>query len=315
MISIGFIYKPSNPYLCGLRPNNNFGKFYLEALKRNPDVEVTYYGSDGELDCRKLGKHDVYLFFETTDWGVPYLYNIDALKGLKVASIGDAHSCNRLSTPHNRTRKQLLFDMRIDYCYYQHTPNYFHKFYPKFDNYWWIPIGFDAELYKDVKPWKERRGDKVLLTGLLGSEYYGFREKCKKHPLVKYVPPGNYEKRRYKKGKYDGDNYKKLLEQFKFCIASGYTVANKYFEIPAAGSVCVSHTDKDNGCDIIGFDDFENTVMVQNVNVNSVLDMLVERQKDSRWEKIAQRGYEFIYANYTHEKCVERLVSHIKEVV
>lgn len=313
MIKLAFLYKPNNPYLCGLRPNNNFRKFYLEALKRNPDVEVTYCGSDTEIDCKDIPEHDVYLFFDTIEWGLPVLRNLDHLKGLRVASINDAHSFCAVSKEFNRTRKQMLFDMKIDYCYYQHTPDYFHKFYPEVENYWWIPIGFDAELYKDIKPWEERRGDKILLTGVLGSEYYGFRELCKKHPNVEYVKPGSYEKYRYKKGKHDGDDYKKLLEQYKFAIASGYNVANKYFEICAAGCLCVAHVDS-NGCAIIGFDDFETTVKVDRATIKIVLSMLSDREDDT-WEDIAKAGRDFVFQHYTHDKCVKRLIDHIKEVI
>jgi len=314
MIKLAFIYKPNNPYLCGLRPNNNFKKFYMDALHRNPDVHVSYIGSDTELDCKDLSnKYDVYLFFDTIEWGIPVLRNIDCLKGLRIASINDAHSYGAVSKEFNRTRKQMLFDMGINYCYYQHTPDYFHKFYPEVENYWWIPIGFDAELYKDVKPWKDRRGDKILLTGVLGTEYYGFRELCKKHPNVEYVKPGSYEKYRYKKSKNDGDNYKKLLEQYKFAIASGYDVANKYFEIPAAGCYCIAHIDEGNGCDIIGFDPCK-CARTNEYDYFEVLDEVLMLH-DNFVEITAQKGRDFVFQNYTHDKCVERLIDHIKAVL
>jgi hypothetical protein len=315
MIKLAFLYKPNNPYLCGLRPNNNFKKFYLEALKRNPDVEVSYFGSDTELDCKTIPKHDVYLFFDTIEWGIPVLRNLDHLKGLRVASINDAHSFGAVSKEFNRTRKQMLFDMNIDYCYYQHTPDYFHKFYPEVDNYWWIPIGFDAELYKDVKPWEERRGDKILLTGVLGTEYYGFRELCKKHPNVEYVPPGNYEKRRYKKSKNDGDNYKRLLERYKFAIASGYSVINKYFEICAAGCSNIIHIDEENNIHVIGFGQYWHGTMVNKDNLNEMLYEIGAFPDAELYRDRAEAGRKFVFEHYTHDKCVERLIDHIKKVL
>jgi len=313
MISLAFIYKPSNPYLCGLRPNNNFGKFYLEALKRNPDVEVTYYGSDTVLDCKDIERHDVYLFFDTIQWGIPELRNIENLKGLRIAGINDAHSWQATGSS-GKTRKQMLFELGIDYCYYQHTPDYFYQFYPEIENYWWIPMGFDAELYKDIKPWEERRGDKVLLTGVLGSEYYGFRELCKKHPDVEYVTPGNYEKMRYKAGKYDGDNYKSLLENYKFAIASSYDIANKYFEICAAGCFCLAHIDDNNHCGIIGVIEGEHCTFIHKDSVHGRIVNAITVPDNEYYKEAAKRGREFVYQNYTHDKCVERLVNHIKGV-
>lgn len=69
---LAFIYRPSNPYLCGLRYNNNYSKFYFGALPRCEGVRVDYFGAEDVFDCRTIaGRYDAYLFYEAIEWGIP----------------------------------------------------------------------------------------------------------------------------------------------------------------------------------------------------------------------------------------------------
>jgi hypothetical protein len=311
LIDIAFIHRHDNPYLCGQRPNNNFEKFYLKALRKQANVTFIY---GDEINCKDITGHDVYLFFDTIDWGIPKLKHIEALNGLKVVSINDAHSCEAKGK-NGKTRREMLFEIGYDYCYYQHTPEYFNKFYPTVTDYWWIPIGFDAKLYENIIPFQERMGKNVLLTGINGDGLYDFRMLCSKHPFAKYIAPGSYEKKRYTPSANDQNGYKHLLENYKFAIASGYQPANKYYEIPAAGCLCVAHIDHNNGCEIMGFEDKKTAMFINEKNYDEVLSGLVYNHDREELVEMAKNGRKFAFDNFTHEKCVERLINHIEEVL
>ncbi len=313
MINIAWIHNTNNPYLCGKRPNNNFLKFYQDALALADGVHLSFVCQE-DLDCKDIKGHDVYLFFDTIDWGIPKLRNIDALDGLKIVSINDAHSCDAKGK-NGKTRKEMLFEIGYDYCYYQHTPEYFKKFYPEVENYWWVPIGFDSRLYADVKPFRDRASSHSLLTGIVGDGMYYFRKQCEKHPHVQYIAPGSYEGKKYRKKGHDGDGYKFMLENYKFAIASGYQPANKYYEIPAAGCLCVAHMDEANGCEIMGFTNKKNALFINDSNYEDVLSDLIYNSDNEKLAEIADNGRKFAFENFTHEKCVERLINHIKEVL
>lgn len=315
-LRITFIYRPDNPYLCGLRSNNNYEKFYLKALKESEDVEIDYYGSNDELDCRFLGGYDVYLFFDAHEWGIPpKLKNVDSLKGLKVCSIGDAHGIFKHSEAYGCNKLELTKRFGIDYCFYQHAEPYFYRYWPKDIKYWWIPVGIDPVLYENVKPFKDRRSDKILLSGSIGSSCYPIRTKYRHHDLVHYHKPGSYKGRTfYKPGDYDKDKFKDLLENWKFSIASACSVVLKYFEIPAAGCLSLAYVDDDNGCSVIGFEDNETAVLINQQNALERMNEVIQTSDDPKWERIARKGRQFVFENYTHQKCVQFLLDKIKEV-
>jgi len=317
-IKIAFIYRPDNPYLNGKRSNNNYEKFYLHALKRTEVADVDFYGSNDFFDCKTIaGKYDVYLFFDVHEWGFPpNAINMDSLKGLKVCSIGDAHGAHKRSKFYNGTKIDLVKQWNIDYCYYQHTESYFYKFWPKEIKYWWIPIGIDPKLYNSVKPWKDRNGDKILLSGTVCQPYYPIRCMCVHDKNVFYHKPGSYRGRdSYTPGSYDKDDFKTLLEQWKFSIASACSVVLKYFEIPAAGCLSLAYVDEDNGAGIIGFEDYKTALLINKQNVFDKINEVIKTKDDPKWEEIAMNGRRFVLDNYTHDHCINKLIQKIKEVV
>lgn len=317
-IKIAFLYRPDNPYLCGKRSNNNFEKFYLRILKNIEDIEVDYFGTKDEFDCKTIsGKYDAYLFFDVEEWGIsPKLKNIDTIKGIKICSIGDCHTANKYSKAYKGTKLELVKRFNIDFCYYQHTEEYFHKFYPKEIKYWWIPLGIDKDLYKNVKPFDKRRKDKILLSGSVGMPYYPVRTKIKENPFIYFQKPGNYQGFKiYNPGSYDKDNFKNLLENWRFSVASAYNIVMKYFEIPSAGCLTLSYIDKENSASIIGFKDYETSLFITIDNVNNKIDEVIRTVDDPKWKKIAENGRKFILNNYTHEICAKRLINKIKEVI
>jgi hypothetical protein len=316
-IRLAFVFNPDNPYLCGKRYQVNFRKWFLEALPRAEGLRVDFITNAQRLDLQPVSKlYDAWLFFDAMEWGLPpVLTGVDKIKAVKVCHIGDAHGVNKLSKAFGGTKLDCCQRFGFDYYFFQHSPSYFYRHYPADFRYWWIPMGVDAELYREVKPWSERRFDKVLLTGCLGSEYYPLRTRLADHPMVRYEKPGSYSGwDSYAPGKWDEDRYKLLLEEWGASIASGYSVVNKYFEIPAAGCLTFAHIDGDNGCGVIEFDPDE-VVLVNNATADAKIAEFLERPADPKWNVRAALGRNYVMENFCHDKTVQMLVEKLREAL
>jgi len=316
-IRLAFIYNPRNPYLCGKRYQVNFRKWFLGALPRADGLRVEMLGSNDHLDLTPIRKmHDVFLFFDAVEWGLPpRLEGVESIKALKVCHIGDAHGVDKPSEAFGGTKLDCCRRFGFDHYFFQHSPSYFYRFYPLDFSYWWIPMGVDAELYREVKPWSERRFDKVLLTGCLGVPYYPLRTRLADEPNVHYAKPGSYSGwDSYSPGRWDGDRYKLLLEQWGGAIASGYSVVNKYFEVPAAGCLTFAHVDADNGCNVIDFKPTE-VVLVDKATAEESIAAFLRSPTDTYWRGRAKLGRLRVLRDYTHDKTVQMLVKKLRETL
>jgi hypothetical protein len=315
-MKLAFVCRLDNPYLCDKRPQINFRKFYLEALPRIEGVDVTILSSNGTLDLAPMAnKFDAWLFFDAVEWGIPPdLRGVDKIKGPKVCMIGDCHGAETRSEAYGMTKRECCEMWGFDAYFFQHTPDYFYRFFPANWEYWWIPFGVDAALYHEVRPWWSRRRDKVLLTGVLGPEYYPLRTHlAKQQRFVQYYPPGSYSGMdSYAPGQFDGDKYKLLLAGWQGAIASGYSVLCKYFEIPAAGCLTFAHVDDVNGCDLIGFEDGETAVLIDRDNAEAKIAEFLETADDPKWRGIANAGRRYVLDRFTHDKMAAELVDKIK---
>ena len=53
-IKVAFIYKGSNIFLSGKHFDNTYYHFFMEALKRNQSLEMTYFPSETVFDASIL---------------------------------------------------------------------------------------------------------------------------------------------------------------------------------------------------------------------------------------------------------------------
>ena len=317
-MKLAFVCRLDNPYLCNKRAQINFRKFFLEALPRVPGVDVTVLSSTGTLDLAPMAnKFDAWLFFEAVEWGIPPdLRGVDKIKGPKVCMIGDCHGAEKVCPVYGVTKRGMCRFWDFDAYFFQHTPAYFYRFFPKDWEYWWIPFGVDAALYHEVRPWSGRLRDKVLLTGVLGPEFYPLRTSLAKSRHVFYQQPGSYSGMdSYAPGEFDGDRYRLLLEGWQSAIASGYSVLCKYFEIPAAGCLTFAHVDDDNGCEIIGFEHDDAAVIINRDNAEARIAEFLETADDPKWKRIAEAGRRLILDRFTHDKMTAKLVDKIKGLI
>ena len=71
-IKVAFIYHKNNIFLSGNHFDNTFYNFYIKALRRNENLEITNFMTDDVFDCSKLkGKFDIILLWENSPFGMP----------------------------------------------------------------------------------------------------------------------------------------------------------------------------------------------------------------------------------------------------
>ncbi|MEM3008231.1 MAG: hypothetical protein QXY15_09275, partial [Candidatus Nitrosotenuis sp.] len=259
-IRVAVIYKKSYTFLSGNHFDNTSYHFFMHALPRNPDLDVSYFPSENQFDCNKLkGKVDIILLAGNNTNATP-----DELLGIKNL---DIPVLARTADPH-WAKKYNLFALhekwKITHYFGLQPESYFHKFYPSDYKYDVILWGLEPSLYKNVKPFKTRIKNKILNSGNVGkisfkskianailnpkkSSYYFYklRSKCNDLPYVDYTGMvGN---------KYVNEDYPLYLAQYRASIAAAthYPVV-KFFEIPAAGCLTFMEITEKNEAKYIG---------------------------------------------------------------
>ena len=71
-IKVAFIYHKSNIFLSGTHYDNTYYHFFISALKRNKEIDVTYFPTDEIFDASILkNKFDVILLWVNFKFGMP----------------------------------------------------------------------------------------------------------------------------------------------------------------------------------------------------------------------------------------------------
>ena len=82
-IKVAFPYKTSNIFMSGKHYDNTYYHFFVTALKRNPNIDVTYFPVKENFDTTILkNKFDLILLWNNADNGNP-----DELKGIEKLNI------------------------------------------------------------------------------------------------------------------------------------------------------------------------------------------------------------------------------------
>jgi hypothetical protein len=311
---IAFIYSP-----CETLTKDYFFTisyhFFMTALKRHPEIEISYISVIDIFDVLDLkGKFDVILLFENRIHCVPKkLINIKKSGIPVIVRVGDLHISKIYDTGnfHDEFNVSAYFG-------YQHSKN-FYNYFPKNYDYQVVLYGLEPSLYKNLKPFSERIPNKILNSGAIGNtkffskiinqirnpenalHHYKLRTKCNKLNYVDYTPTLQHE--------YVGDKYPLLLEKYMASIAAttiNYTT--KYFEIPAAGCLSFMEVNNLNGAEKLGFKDFENSVFINEQNYEKKFNEFLETVNDPKWEKIAKSGHEHVMKNLTNDNAVDSLL-------
>ena len=323
-IRVAFIYKESVPFLSPKNYDTTYYHFFMNALKRNNRIHVTYFPGEKKFDLRILkGKYDIILLYENWNWGTPdELIGINDVNIPIISRCGDFHAVKKydILSYHDK--------YKIDYYFGFNTKNLFHQFYPKNFKYKTVIFGLEPSLYQFVKPFNDRISNKILNSGAIGNlslfsrlinkfkkpvdgnSFYGYRLRtlCTKLPYVDYTSALDHQ--------YVGDNYPKLLQKYKTAIASTtYTPTIKYWEIPAAGCLTFMEITKLNEGQYLGFKDNETAIFINEDNYEDKFNEYLNDLDNPKWKKIADNGRKYALENLNNDKAVNSLVDLMEEII
>tara|TARA_Y100001936_G_scaffold169582_1_gene165845 strand:- start:11472 stop:12455 length:984 start_codon:yes stop_codon:yes gene_type:complete len=323
-IRVAFIYKKSNIFLTGKHFDNTYYHFFMNALRRNDRIVVTYFPSDNIFDTNKLkGKFDIILLYENWNNNVP-----DELIGIKnvnipvIARCGDFHATQRYDI--------ISFHEKynIDYYFGFSPQNYFYKFYPKEFNYKTIIFGLEKSLYENIKPFNDRIKNKILASGAISytslsykfktkfkkpshgdpSFEYKLRTMCTKLPYVDYTSTLKHD--------YIGDRYPQLLQKYQAAIAATSNFPTiKYWEIPAAGCLTFMEITENNNGNYLGFIDNESAIFINENNYQRKFEEFINNPDSLKWEKIANQGRKHVFNNLNNDIAVNSLVDLMEKII
>lgn len=324
-IRVAFIYKSSNPYMSKKAWATTYYHFFMDALRRNQELDVSYFPAENSFDTSILKNNfDIILLWENHPWGTP-----DELIGIKnlnipvICRINDAHDA--------KIKGKIAYHekYKIDYYFGYLPESFFYKYYPKNFKYKVIIYGVEPSLFENLTPFSQRIKNKILCSGAAAStkfhtqlferivrfrgetsmyKHYKLRTMCIKLPYVDYTTTLSH--------KYINDDYPKLLSQYCTSITSHslYPVI-KYWESTAANCLTFMEITEKNRADILGFKDNETAIFINEKNYKQKFQEYLEDSNNPKWEQIANAGREYTLTNLTNDKAVESLVELMKELI
>jgi len=321
-IKVAFIYKGSHVFFSGKHFDSTYYHFFMDALKRNQRMEITYFPVESIFDVTKLNNtFDIILLFGNHSWEiVDELKGIDKLELPVVSRVGDAHNGYHEAKINHEKYK-------IDYYFGFMHKDYFYKYYPKDFKYKTIIFGLEPSLYQNMTPFNQRIKDKILNSGAVGNQkiiskvvgsildrgsnaykHYKLRAMCNKLPYVDYTPTLQNE--------YVGDKYPLLLSKYASAIAATTTFPTiKYWEIPAAGCLTFMEITELNQGKYLGYRDGKTAIFI---NKNNYKEKFVEYLSDldnPKWEEISIQGRKFALENFSNDKAVDILADLMDKII
>ena len=320
-IKIAFPYLKTNKFLSGNHFDNTYFHFLVTALKRNQEVDVTFFPVEKNFDTTVLKeKFDIMLLWSNANYGNPEeLIGINKLKIPVIARVGDPMDAENSIKNHER--------FKINQYFHFWSKPFFHKFYPKDFKFKTIIFGLEPSIYNTVKPFNSRIKNKILNSGAVGNtkfisriinsirnpkfnalSVYKLRTICNSLPYVDYTSTLKHE--------FVNDKYSELLQRYRACIAcSTLTFVAKMVEIPAAGSISFLEVTKKNKCEYVGFKDNQTAIFIDEDNYKDKFEEYLSDIDNPKWEKIANQGREFVMSELNNDTAVASLVKLMKEVI
>ena len=324
-IKVALIYKKSYNYFQPNHFDQTSYDFFFKALKRNIQLEISYYPCEKKFDVSKIkGICDVILLPNNSTDGSP-----DVLIGIKNSNIP---VISRTGDPYDAEKyKQIEFceENKIDYLFSSHPHSLIYKYYPKNIRHKTVIIGLEPELYRNIPPFKTRIKDRILITGAMGrtdlrnriANYilnprrsgwylYKLRTLCKDLDYVEYS--GINEKLSDNKNQ----DYPAYTSKYRAIIAATtFYPTLKYWENAAAGCLTFMEiTEKNNGY-FLGYKDNETSVFINEKNYQTKLEEFISDPDNPKWEEIADAGREYTMNNLTNDQATNELVKLIDELI
>ncbi len=319
-IKVAFIYKASNIFMTGKHFDNNYYNFFLKALPRNKNIEVTNFTEEEKFDIKKLeNKFDVILLWQNNEFGTPDLINIKNSKIPVITRCADPRESKTIMKYHKK--------WKIDYYFHFWPESFFHSFLPKNFKYKSIIYGLESSLYKNTTPFEDRIKNKILNSGAIGNtkllskiindiknpkwnayRVYYLRTIINNLPYVDYFPTLQNE--------FVGDKFPLLLQKYQVAVAASTTnPVAKMWEIPAAGCMTFLEVNEKNNANFVGFKDNENAIFINAENYKEKFQEYLENVEDTKWRNIAEKGRKFVIDNLNNDKAVESLVELMQRAI
>ena len=297
--------------------------FFMNSLKKNSEIEVSYFQSEQTFDVMKLEKNfDIILLYENsfTPCNPNELKNIKKIEIPVIAKVGDLHNSKNFDIEESHEKYGITA-----YFGYQHRDN-FYRYYPKKFDYTTILFGLETSLYQNILPFSERIKKRILNSGAVGNtkffskifnqfknsdnalNHYKLRTMCNSLSYVDYTNTLDHE--------FVGDNYPLLLQKYQSSIAAttaNYTI--KYLEIPAAGCLSFMEVTDENYAKYLNFKDGENAIFINEKNYQGKFEEFLESPDNPEWERIANSGREHVIKNFSNDVAVDSLVKLFKKIL
>ena len=320
-IKVAFIYHKNNIFLSGNHFDNTYYHFYINALKRNQILDITYIPTGDIFNAKVLkDKFDIILLWENSEFGMPNeLIGLDELNLPVITKVSDPFRTSKSIKLHKK--------WKIDHYFWMCHEDFFYELYPREFKYKTIIFGLESSLYKNVTPFNERIKNKILLTGAIGNSkflsriindirrpkwnayrFYYLRTLCSKLPGISYSPMSSHN--------YVNDMYSKLLEQYSASIAaSSYSPNIKYLENAAAGCLTFMEITQKNRGNYFGFKDQETAIFINENNYQEKFHEFLSDSNNPKWKKIADAGRDYVLKNLTNDKAADSLAELMKSLI
>ena len=320
-IRVAFIFESSNVFLSGHHFDNTYYHFFMNALKRNDGLEMTYFPTKEIFDASILkDKFDIILLWQNTEFGMPKeILGIQELDIPVIADVCDPQDAKNALEFHKK--------WKIDHYFHYYPKELFHELFPRKFNYTSIVFGIEPSLYQNISPFENRIKNRILNSGAIGNakflsriinsirnpkwnsyRYYTLRTKCNQLPYVDYTATLDHN--------FVGDRYTLLLQKYRAAIAAtSVETTIKYWEIPAAGCLTFMEITKKNKGNYLGFVDNETSIFIDENNYQEKFGEFLSDQENPKWKKIANAGREHAITNFNNDKASKLLVDLMKSLI
>jgi hypothetical protein len=322
-IRVALVYKKSYNFFQPDHFDRTSYDFFFKALKRNRQLEISYYPCEKKFDVSKIkGMCDIILVPNNRTDGCP-----DTIIGIKNSNIP---VISRTGDPHDSKKyNQVEFckKNKIEHLFSHHPDSLIYKYYPKNIKHKIIIYGLEPKLYQNVPPFKTRIKDRILITGKMGrtdlrnrvANYilnpgrsgwylYKLRTLCTKLNYVEY--------RGMKGKKYVDEDYPTYTSKYRAIIAATtFYPTLKYWENAAAGCLTFMEITKKNDGYFLGYKDNETAIFINEKNYKEKFQQYIDDPDNPKWEQIANAGREYTMNNLTNEQALISLVELMKEII
>ena len=330
-ISVALIYRKSYNFFQPDHFDRTSYDFFFKALKRNKQLEVSYYPCGKKFDVSKIkGKCDIILLPNnravdyddgSTDGAPDELIGIKGLNIPVISRTGDPHDAKKYN------QIEFCEKNKIDYLFSYHPDSFMYKYYPKSIKQKIIFWGLESQLYQTVPPFKTRIKNRILITGSMGRtdlrnrianyilhsgrsswKFYKLRTLCTKLNYVEYSG--------MKGKKYVNEDYPTYAGKYRAIIAAAtFYPTLKYWENAAAGCLTFMEITKKNDGYFLGYKDNETAIFIDEKNYKERFQQYINDPDNPKWEKIANAGREYTMNNLTNDTAVNELVKLMRELI